>query len=247
MPKPAAKASSKSSAKKSSAKKTLAACAACAPPAFERACMRPGGKPSPGCPTLLEQELLAEANQRYQDPATGQFARQASLQEAACYANRHQRPYTMQPTKTRLVEIAEFAGRMGYKRLGLAFCIGLANEAALVAEVLAGRGFQVVSASCKAGATPKEELGLGDESKIFRGGFESMCNPVFQAELLNRASTEFNVLLGLCVGHDSLFFQQAKAPTTVLAVKDRVTGHNPLAALYTSGTYYKKIRSQDYD
>jgi len=49
------------------------------------------------------------------------------------------------------------------------------------------------------------------------------------------------VLLGLCVGHDSLFIRQATAPVTVLAVKDRVTGHNPLAALYTSETYYQRL------
>jgi uncharacterized metal-binding protein len=217
------------------------ACAACDPPAFQRACMQAGGKASPGCPTLLSQELLARANQAYQEPVTREFARQASRQEAACYANRQQRPYTMQPSKTRLVEIAEFAQRLGYQRLGLAFCIGLAAEAQVVAGMLKQWGFEVVSAACKAGATPKEYLGLGDEDKIFQGQPESMCNPVFQAELLNQAGTEFNVLLGLCVGHDSLFFQHAKAPSTVLAVKDRVTGHNPLAAIYTSGTYYRKI------
>jgi uncharacterized metal-binding protein len=44
------------------------------------------------------------------------------------------------------------------------------------------------------------------------------------------------------VGHDSLFFSFAEAPTTVLAVKDRVTGHNPLAAIYLSDTYYQKIK-----
>jgi uncharacterized metal-binding protein len=68
-----------------------------------------------------------------------------------------------------------------------------------------------------------------------------MCNPVFQAKLLNQAATQFNILLGLCVGHDSLFFQYAQAPTTVLAVKDRVTGHNPLAAVYLADTYYKRL------
>jgi len=30
----------------------------------------------------------------------------------------------------------------------------------------------------------------------------------------------------------------------VLAVKDRVLGHNPLAALYTSGTYYNRLRNK---
>jgi len=69
-----------------------------------------------------------------------------------------------------------------------------------------------------------------------------MCNPIFQAKLLNQSETELNILLGLCVGHDALFFKHAETPTTVLAVKDRVTGHNPLAAIYLSDSYYRKIK-----
>jgi uncharacterized metal-binding protein len=65
-----------------------------------------------------------------------------------------------------------------------------------------------------------------------------MCNPILQAMIANDAGTDFNIVLGLCVGHDSLFFRHAKAPSTVLAVKDRVTGHNPLACIYLSGNYY---------
>ena len=70
-----------------------------------------------------------------------------------------------------------------------------------------------------------------------------MCNPIFQAILLNEAGAQFNVLLGLCVGHDSLFFKYAEAPTTVLAVKDRVSGHNPLACIYTTASYSAWVRS----
>ena len=68
------------------------------------------------------KKVLAEANRAYDDPDVREFARQASIQEAQCYANRDQKPYVMQPTKTRIVEIYEFARRMGYRRLGLAFC-----------------------------------------------------------------------------------------------------------------------------
>jgi uncharacterized metal-binding protein len=50
--------------------------------------------------------------------------------------------------------------------------------------------------------------------------------------------TDLNVLMGLCVGHDSLFFRHSAAPVTVLAVKDRVLGHNPLAAVYQADGYY---------
>jgi uncharacterized metal-binding protein len=220
----------------------LASCASCHLPRDKKICVTEDGAGSRGCPTLTRKDVLEEANQEYETAAVREFARQASRQEAECYANRHQRPYVMQPTKTRIVEICEFAKKMGYDRLGLAFCIGLAREAEVVEKILRANGFEVVSVLCKAGRTPKSKIGIREEEKIFQGTDESMCNPIYQAKLLNRGKTELNVLLGLCVGHDSLFFKYAEAPTTVLAVKDRVTGHNPLAAIYLSESYYKKLK-----
>jgi uncharacterized metal-binding protein len=232
-----------SSKEKEQEKRTLA-CASCAVAIQKRACYSSGGTGGKGCPTLANTDLLAEADKAYDDPQVLEFARQASIQEAACYANRHERPYVLQPTKTRLIEICEFADRMGYRKIGLAFCIGLAKEARVVDGILKNHGFQVVSAVCKAGNTLKERIGITDEDKIHRGTNEAMCNPVFQAKLFNGQKTDFNVLLGLCVGHDSLFFKYAEAPTTVLAVKDRVTGHNPLAAIYLSDSYYARIKGK---
>ena len=55
-----------------------------------------------------------------------------------------------------------------------------------------------------------------------------MCNPIAQAEYLNRAGCELNVLIGLCVGHDSLFIRYSKAPVTVLAAKDHVYDNAPM-------------------
>jgi uncharacterized metal-binding protein len=207
----------------------------------QKICFTREGTGAKGCPTLTAKNILSEANREYEAPPIREFARQASIQEGECYANRHRRPYVMEPTKTRLVEIREFAQKMGYQRLGLAFCIGLAKEARVVAEILKGHGFDVVSVLCKAGRTPKETIGIRDEEKIYQGTEEAMCNPIYQARRLNLAGTELNILLGLCVGHDSLFFKYAEAPTTVLAVKDRVTGHNPLAAVYLAETYYRKL------
>jgi uncharacterized metal-binding protein len=204
--------------------------------------MSDNGLAAKGCPTVKETELLKKANKKYDEEETGKFAYMASLQEAACYANRHQQPYIMQPCKTRIIEICEFAGRMKYKRLGLAFCIGLAKEAKIVEDILTRHKFKVISVACKAGRTSKDLLGIKEEDKINRGVDESMCNPIFQAMLLNDMKVEFNILLGLCVGHDSLFFKYSDVPTTVLAVKDRVTGHNPLAAIYLSDSYYQKIK-----
>lgn len=131
---------------------------------------------------------------------------------------------------------------MNFKRLGLAFCLGLAGEARTVEKLLSDKGFDVVSAVCKVGCISKEVIGIGDEDKIEPGSSESMCNPIAQARLLNAAQTEFNIVLGLCVGHDSLFLRYAEALCTVLAVKDRLLGHNPLAAVYNLDSYYRALK-----
>ncbi|HKI51005.1 MAG TPA: DUF1847 domain-containing protein, partial [Geothermobacteraceae bacterium] len=47
----------------------------------------------------------------------------------------------------------------------------------------------------------------------------------------------------LCVGHDMLFNKYSRAPVTTLVVKDRVTGHNPVAVLYGQHFYYKRLKS----
>ena len=225
--------------------KSIPSCASCDLEVNRRICYAEEGVGSKGCPTLTDEKVLMEANKEYEVPEIGEFARQASIQEAECYANRHQRPYIMQPTKTRIQEICEFALKMGYKRLGLAFCIGLVKEAATIEEIFRAYGFEVVSVLCKAGRTLKEGIGIKDEEKIYQGTDEAMCNPIYQAKLLNQEKTEFNILIGLCVGHDSLFFKYAEAPITVLAVKDRVTGHNPLAAIYLTDSYYRRIKHSE--
>jgi len=114
-------------------------------------------------------------------------------------------------------------------------------------EILKAQGFEVVSVVCKAGCTPKELIGIKDEEKVFVGKFEPMCSPIVQAMILNEEKTEFNILVGLCVGHDSLFFKYSEAFTTVFITKDRVLGHNPAAALYTSRSYYRRLLRPGFD
>lgn len=218
-------------------------CAHCLLAPADRICLGPEGKPSRGCPTLTEKKIVDEVFAVYALSDIREFARQASIQEGECYARRDQKPFVLHPVKTRIEEITEFAKKMGYVRLGLVFCVGLAREARIVADLLERNGFEVVSVICKVGAVPKEKIGVKDEEKIRPGGHESMCNPIAQALIVNAAKVDFNVLVGLCVGHDSLFFKYAEAPTTVLAVKDRVTGHNPLAAVYLSESYYARLKT----
>lgn len=143
----------------------------------------------------------------------------------------------------RLREVAEFAKRMGYTRLGIGFCGGLHREAAIVDRILRDQGFEVVSVVCKTGSIPKEKAGIPDDLHVHPGQFEPMCNPIAQAQLLNRANTQFNICLGLCVGHDSLFYKYCDAPVTTLVAKDRVTGNNPAAAIYCAHSYFSKRNS----
>ena len=196
------------------------------PQCASRACCEAEKGPFPkDCPTPgLDRNDLLEA---YADPSEGELARHAARVEASGYGR-----------LTRLEEIMDFARRSGFSRLGLAHCIGLQREAAVVRRVFLANGFEVEAVACKAGAIPKEAIGLAEGDKVHPGAFESMCNPIGQAQLLASAETELNVLMGLCVGHDSLFFRHSGAPVTVLAVKDRVLGHNPLAAVYQADGYY---------
>jgi len=219
-------------------------CAKCG--VVKKACRLPDGKGPKNCPTMNKRDLVQRAQKEYEAPENKEFARLASVQEGECYANRDRKPYVMHPSKTRIEEVIEFAQKMGYRKLGIAFCGGVTHEASLLTEVLEKHGFEVVAVSCKVGGVPKETIGVKEEEKIRIGEFEPMCNPIAQAMVLNDANTDFNIMLCLCVGHDALFLKYIKGFTTVFAVKDRVTGHNPMAALYTASSYYQRLKKLEF-
>lgn len=177
------------------------------------------------CP-MRDDELMKSSFAEYEKSDNHDFYVNCSEIEAIGYCQ-----------WTRLREIMEFSRRMGYRRLGLAFCRGLRNEARITARILRENGFTVISVICKTGGIDKDQVGI--KRKVHPSEYEPMCNPVAQAMALERAGTEFNIVLGLCVGHDSMFFKYTHTMTTVLAVKDRVTGHNPLAAIYNCDGYFK--------
>jgi uncharacterized metal-binding protein len=130
--------------------------------------------------------------------------------------------------ETRLGEIILFGKELGCQIIGLAFCIGLSEEAKIIDEILSGH-FEVVSVCCKVCAIKKRDFDL---PKISSENSEVMCNPAGQAQLLNGAGTQLNVICGLCVGHDAIFAKLSEAPVTTLIAKDRVLAHNPAAAIY---------------
>ena len=139
----------------------------------------------------------------------------------------------------RLRETIEFCKKMKYQKIGIAFCRGLRKEARVVADLFRKNGFTVVSVICKTGGFSKEKVGIPEEGKLHPGKFEVMCNPIAQAKLLNMQHTEFNVEIGLCVGHDSLFYKYSEAMVTTLVAKDRVLAHNPCGAIYCADGYLK--------
>ncbi len=108
-----------------------------------------------------------------------------------------------------------------------------------MANIFRSHGFAVVSVICKTGGISKEEAGIPEKNKIHPGDFEAMCNPIGQAKLLNSENTDFNIAIGLCVGHDSLFYRNSEALVTTLVAKDRVLAHNPCGAIYCAEGYYK--------
>lgn len=138
---------------------------------------------------------------------------------------------------TRVQEIMEFARKINARKIGIANCIGLINEARIFARILRANGFEVYSVICKVAGKPKSSVGI---PAVCESIGAAMCNPILQARLLNNAQTDLNVVIGLCVGHDSLFYKYSDAYVTTLVTKDRVTGNNPAAALYTAQSYYKK-------
>lgn len=178
----------------------------------------------PNCPShdITDQTLMEYLTERNRD-----FGREASI-------------VSMSPDGKlpRIMEIIDLAHRCRFQKLGVAFCIGFVKEAEILASILKRHNFSVESVVCKVGGIDKAHQGI-------ENGGNAMCNPIAQAQLLNDCHTDFNIALGLCVGHDSLFFRYSQAPATVLAVKDKVLAHNPLGALYTADGYYRDLLYPD--
>jgi uncharacterized metal-binding protein len=197
-----------------------------------RACREgEGDVRGPGfCPSKVAEATIEDSLEFYTDPFVSKVAQESARVESEGYCR-----------WTRVEEICAFAHRMGFNKIGIASCISFVDQAYTLSGILESHGFEVASVACKQGGIAKEHIGLKDSEKIRPGGHESMCNPVCQAELFNRAGCELNVVLGLCVGHDSLFYRHCKGLVTTLVAKDRVLAHNPIGALSLAETYYSKV------
>lgn len=178
------------------------------------------------CPTKNYPDLVARAKEMdMNDP----FHRQMQLMGARLECLSSQTPSggaEITVKLTRVEELFMFCNMMGYRKIGIAHCIGCIGEAKILAEMLEARGFEVAQVNCKVGAIEKGEVGIPEEDKVRIHTFETLCNNVSQALILNEEKTDLNVILGLCLGHDISFTKLSNAPVTTLIVKDRRTGHN---------------------
>ena len=179
----------------------------------------------------LTTGTVTEEDLKYVREKYSEEENQRSMVAAACVE------YEGYCQLTRVQEIMDYAKRIGAEKLGIAACVGLIREARMLAKIFRAHGFEVYGAACKVGCIPKHEVGIPMECEELG---HNICNPILQAKLLNDAHTDLNVVVGLCVGHDSLFYKYSEALVTTAVTKDRVLGHNPAAAPYTAEGYYKK-------
>ena len=193
-------------------------------------CKHQDGEYPKFCPTMeLTSEEITEIEKLYNEDNNREISRISAEIEEEFYCK-----------YTRVEEIMEFAKRMKMNKIGIASCVGLMDESQTFAKILSKHNFEAYSVACKVGAMKKTETtGLDEEKTAVTGNI--MCNPILQAKILNREKTDLNVVIGLCVGHDSMFYKYSDALCTTLVTKDKVLAHNPVGALYQTKTYYKKL------
>lgn len=177
--------------------------------------------------TNIDEDLLADAMKEYEDPKIQKVAIAAAEVETENYCK-----------MTRIEETVEFAKKIGAKKIGIATCAGLIREARIAAKILRHNGLEVFGVACKCGTQKKTSIGVPEYCNATG---ENMCNPILQAKYLNQENTDLNVLIGLCVGHDSMFYKYSDALVTTLVSKDRVLAHNTVAALYQADKYYGRL------
>jgi uncharacterized metal-binding protein len=129
---------------------------------------------------------------------------------------------SLNPKLDRVDEIIEYAREAGLNTIGIANCTTFNKEADNLELKLQQEGFKTAKVNCKLGRVPFTDLVDG-----YKG---VSCNPAGQAKYLEEKSTELNIMMGLCLGHDMIFNQKSKAPVTPLIVKDRKLNHNPVKA-----------------
>ncbi|MCP4704248.1 MAG: DUF1847 domain-containing protein [candidate division Zixibacteria bacterium] len=141
-------------------------------------------------------------------------------------------------TLCRLSELIYFCLEMQYKRLGIAYCVDLEEPTEILVRLLR-RFFDVYPVCCKVGGSTKSiTIKNNKPARQKYGNRDNCCNPWGQAQVLNNLETDFNIMVGLCMGADCVFIKGSLAPTTGLFIKDKSLANNPIGAIYSE--YYLK-------
>ena len=176
------------------------------------------GRMPASCPTLTRPDLTKDVS-TYLEPERAELMRVADL---APFDEHRQK-------RSRVEELLFFVRARRLSRVGVAFCVSLTKEAQELGRLLetprragrarraAARAPSITTRSAWRRRTPSAS--------------QSICNPVAQAKLLNEASVQLIVQLGLCLGHDLILQEEARVPVTTLVVKDRALDHHPIEAL----------------
>lgn len=128
-------------------------------------------------------------------------------------------------TLSRMEEIIQFAKRMNYQKLGIAYCYGMEKHAKEIEAILTDEWFDVTAVSCSVGGLKQSEV--NSASCIHKVS----CNPLGQAEQLNAEKVELTIVVGICLGHDILLHRNLCMDFTTLVVKDRKFNHAPLQGI----------------
>lgn len=184
----------------------------------------------------LNQQVIDDVLKIYrEDPFVLKITQVSSAVEAENYLK-----------ATRVEETIDFIKKMGFNKVGIASCISMLPESKVFCEILKSHKIDYTALSCKIGAIDKSEVGIDEKYKIRQNvEHESMCNPIMQAKYFEMDEVELVVMIGLCVGHDTLFYMNCNLPVTTLVVKDRVTCHNPAAPLKYAKGIYNKLFNED--
>jgi uncharacterized metal-binding protein len=177
---------------------------------------------------------IEKAREVYADPEV------VDLYTAACVVGKKNDGY-----RPRIKEALDFAREMKFSRVGFAACVAFGRELEVIRQLFEQEGIEIFSAGCQIGRSSATDRGL---RHLEAYPDNSTCNPVAQAEILNKAQTQLNFIIGLCMGHDILFTRYSRAPVSTLIVKDRLLGNNPAAAIYgwhARRSLFKLRRSDD--
>ena len=159
------------------------------------------------------------------DKAKDEYRKTKNIQiyEAACIVGAENNGF-----RPRIEEALHFSRQLSLSKIGFAACTAFETEMDVIKRLFTQEGLEVVCANCQIGGVTAEARKVSHLSDYPNAA----CNPITQAEILNREDTELNFIVGLCLGHDILFTRYSKAPVSTLIVKDRMMGNNPAGVLY---------------